>query len=125
MKALLKIISTVLLLHTVSIRAESFVQVKKTSVQKPSQTKEEIVDLLESLLTSTSDLIASVAQEQHLIVEKVRDVAQGQGAFSQTSPQALIRYRDSLAKMEQELVQQTQMVQKQFVALKKDFLERS
>ncbi len=125
MKALLKIISTVLLLHTVSIRAESFVQVKKISVQKPSQTKEEIVDLLESLLTSTSDLIASVAQEQHLIVEKVRDVAQGQGAFSQTSPQALIRYRDSLAKMEQELVQQTQMVQKQFVALKKDFLERS
>lgn len=125
MKALLKIISTVLLLHTVSIRAESFVQVKKISVQKPSQTKEEIVDLLESLLTSTSDLIASVAQEQHLIVEKVRDVAQGQGAFSQTSPQALIRYRDSLAKMEQELVQQTQMVQKQFIALKKDFLERS
>ncbi len=125
MKTIIKMMSIVLFLQGSIAKGESFVQVKKTSVQKPSQTKEEIVDLLESLLTSTSDLIASVAQEQHLIVEKVRDVAQGQGAFSQTSPQALIRYRDSLAKMEQELVQQTQMVQKQFIALKKDFLERS
>lgn len=125
MKNKVKIMSAVLFLQFFCISAESFVQPKKVVTQKPSQTKEEIVDLLESLLTSTSDLIASIAQEQHLIVEKVRDVAQGQGAFSQTSSQALIRYRDALEKMEQELVQHTQAVQKQFVALKKDFLERS
>ncbi len=126
MKKLL-IASTMLLFGGAWIVAttESFVQVKKTVSEKPSQVKEEIVEVLESLLTSTSDLIASVAQEQHLIVQKVRDVAHSQGAFSQSNPQALKRYRDSVKKMEQDFIQQTEMIQKQFALLKKDFSERT
>ncbi len=108
-----------------SATTESFVVVKKTGTEKPSHLKEEIVDSLESLLTSTSDLIASIAQEQHLIIQKVRDVAQSQGVFAQTNPQALKRYRDSVKKMEQNFAQQAQMLQKQFVLLKKDFSERA
>ena len=104
---------------------ESFVVVKKTGSEKPSHVKEEIVDVLESLLTSTSELIASIAQEQHLIIQKVRDVAQSQGVFAQTNSQALKRYRDSVRKMEKDFSEQAQMLQKQFVLLKKDFLERA
>ena len=108
--------------HT--IESLSFVQPQKTSIEKPSQIKENIVGKLENILTRTSDLIASIAQEQHLIVEKVTDVAHSQGAFAQTNPQKLTRYYQALVNMEQELEKQHVALQKQFADLQKDFLER-
>ncbi len=102
----------------------SFVQQKKTVSEKPSQIKENIVVKLENILTRTSDLIASIAQEQHLIVEKVHDVLQSQGVFAQSNPQKLSRHYEALVKMEQELVTHHVEIQKQFKKLEKDFSER-
>ncbi len=98
-----------------------FVHVKKTAHEKPSKVKEEIVETLESLLTWSSDMIASIAQEQHLIVQKVRELTQSEGAFEQKSPHELKRYRDSLKKMEEDFEKQTQHIRMQFAQLKKDF----
>lgn len=103
----------------------SFVQPKKVSCEKPSQIKEKIIETLENLLTRTSDLIASIAQEQRQIIKKVHDVAQSEGSFAQTTPQKLTRYHLELEKMAQELEKQHTEIQKQFKALKKDFSERS
>ena len=98
-----------------------FVQVKKTMHEKPSKVKEEIVETLESLLTWSSDMIASIAQEQRLIVQKVREVTQSEGAFEQKNPHELKRYRDLLKKMEEDFEKQTRHIHMQFVQLKKDF----
>lgn len=115
---------TLVLLSVHKTESLSFVQPKKTAVEKPSEIKGKIVDKLENILTRTSDLIASIAQEQHLIVEKVTDVARSQGAFAQTNPQKLTRYYQALVTMEQELDKQHLAFQKQFTKLQKDFLER-
>ena len=104
-------------IHAVS----EFVQVKKTTHEKPSKVKEEIVETLELLLTWSSDMIASIAQEQRLIVQKVREVTQSTGAFEQKNPHELKRYRDSLKKMEEDFEKQTQHIRRQFAQLKKDF----
>lgn len=98
-----------------------FVHEKKIKHEKSSKIKEEIVETLESLLTRSSDMIASIAQEQHLIVQKVREVAQGECAFEQKSPHELKKYRDSLKKMEEDFEKQTQHIHRQFAQLKKDF----
>jgi hypothetical protein len=98
-----------------------FVQIKKTPREKTSKVKEEIVDTLESLLTRSSDMIASIAQEQRLIVQKVREIAQGEGTLEQKSAHELKKYRDSLKKMEEDFEKQTQYLQVQFAQLKKDF----
>ena len=103
--------------HSVS----EFVHEKKTTHEKPSKVKEEIVETLESLLTWSSDMIASIAQEQRLIVQKVREVTQSTGGFEQKNPHELKRYRDSLKKMEEDFEKQTQHVRMQFAQLKKDF----
>lgn len=123
-----KQIAAVLILSTTAMAQNvqvSFVQPKKVSCEKPSQIKEKIIETLENLLTRTSDLIASIAQEQHLIVVKVHEVAQSEGSFAQTTPQKLTRYHLELEKMAQELEKQHEQIQKQFKALKKDFSERS
>jgi DNA-binding protein YbaB len=98
-----------------------FVQVKKTVHEKPSKVKEEIVETLESLLTLSFDTISLKVEEQRLIVQKVREITQGQGAFEQKNPHELKRYRDSLKKMEEDFEKQTQHMQRQFAQLKKDF----
>ncbi len=98
-----------------------FVQVKKTSREKSSKVKEEIVETLESLLTRSSDMIASIAQEQRLIVQKVRELTQSEGAFEQKTPNELKSYRESLKKMEEDFEKQAQHIRMQFAQLKKDF----
>ena len=104
-------------IHSVS----EFVQVKKTTHEKPSKVKEEMVETLESLLTWSSDMIASIAQEQRLIVQKVREITQSTGSFEQKNPHELKKYRDSLKKMEEDFEKQTQHIRMQFAQLKKDF----
>ena len=99
-----------------------FIQIKKTS-EKPSRVKEEIAQTLESLLTWSSDMIASIAQKQRLIVKKVHQLTQSEGAFAQSNPQALKRYRESLQKMEKDFEKQAQLIHMQFEQLEKDFLQ--
>lgn len=117
----------VLLLGTgmVTTVQASFVVKKITAAEKPSQIKAGIVEQLESLLTSSSDLIASIAQQQHQIVQKVRDITQGTGLFLQASPQALKRYRDSLQVMNHEVAAHAKRFDRLFLEFNKDFSERS
>lgn len=105
------------------IQSAEFVQVKKTMNEKPSKMKEEIAQTLESLLTWSSDMIASIAQEQRLIVKKVHQLAQSEGSFAQSNPQALKRYRESLQKMEKDFEKQAQLIRMHFMQLEKDFLQ--
>lgn len=115
------IVGVCLFIFTYAFSTSEFVQVKKTPREKTSKVKEEIVETLESLLTRSSDMIASIAQEQRLIVQKVRDIAQCEGTFEQKSANELKRYRDALKKMEEDFEKQTQYLQVQFARLKKDF----
>ncbi len=118
-----KWVGVVVCVWTLSIQSAEFVQVKKTTSEKPSKVKEEIAQTLESLLTWSSDMIASIAQEQRLIVKKVRQLAQSEGTFAQSNPQALKRYRESLQKMEKDFEKQAHLIHMQFEQLEKDFLQ--
>jgi len=103
--------------------SSEFVHVKKNSHEKPSKVKEEIAETLESLLTWSSDMIASIAHEQRLVVKKVRQLAQSEGAFAEAHPQKLKKYRESLRKMEEDFEKQARLIRLQFAHLEKDFLE--
>jgi|GEM_PF-3244420 len=118
----MKLMVLVLCFFFTSAHAVSeFVQVKKITHEKPSKVKEEIVETLESLLTLSFDTISLKVEEQRLIIQKVREVTQSEGAFEQKNPHELKRYRDSLKKMEEDFEKQTQHFHMQFAQLKKDF----
>ena len=95
-----------------------FVIPKKKSTEKPSALKEEMVDSLKSLLTSTSDLIASIAHKQHLIIQTIEDIAQDQGECSQETVHRLKKRRDCYSRLQQEVQRLTKQLEEELSILK-------
>jgi hypothetical protein len=101
-----------------SEETQSFVKPKKTSCDKPSKIKEDIADTLESLLTCSFDLVASITEMQRELVKEAHNLAQGTENFEHTSVHALKKRLDFLKSVECEYQKTIETMQRQIKTMK-------
>ena len=115
-----KLIIALFLFTSVCVSEEplSFVT-KKSSSEKPNQVKQEIAEIFESMLTQCCDMIVSVAQQQRLIVQHLKNLAQAVGPLAEKNLQDLKKCRDELKQMEEDCKRRKIAVEQQIVRFEK------